>query len=110
MLKKNISDGVGSRNESIDTPLDPPLFWLDNIFKRLYSLSVFFMQAKILLAYSETTSYIENYLSKSLCSPCTLDDFWRILGRRSNTFGVFSEYVETLLAYSQNSHKGQRIS
>ncbi len=33
MLKKNISDGVGSRNESIDTPLDPPLFWLDNIFK-----------------------------------------------------------------------------
>jgi hypothetical protein len=33
VFKKNISDGVGSRNESIDTPLDPPLFWLDNIFK-----------------------------------------------------------------------------
>ena len=33
MFKKNISDGVGSRNESIHTPLDPPLFWLDNIFK-----------------------------------------------------------------------------
>ncbi len=32
MFKKNISDGVGSRNESIHTPLDPPLFWLDNIF------------------------------------------------------------------------------
>jgi hypothetical protein len=32
-VKKNISDGVGSRNESIDTPLYPPLFWLDNIFK-----------------------------------------------------------------------------
>ncbi len=32
MLKKNISDGVGSRNELIDTPLDPPPFWLDNIF------------------------------------------------------------------------------
>ncbi len=69
------------------------------------------MQAKILLAYSETTSYIENYQSKSLCSPYTLEDFWRILGRRSNTFGVLSEYDQTLLAaYSQNSHKGQRIS
>ncbi len=33
MFKKNISDGIGSRNESIHTPLDPPLFWLDNIFK-----------------------------------------------------------------------------
>ncbi len=33
MFKKNISDGVGSRNESIDTPLYPPLFWLENIFK-----------------------------------------------------------------------------
>ncbi len=33
MLKKNISDGVGSQNESIDTLLYPPLFWLDNIFK-----------------------------------------------------------------------------
>jgi hypothetical protein len=29
---KNISDGVGRRNKSIDTPLYPPLFWLDNIF------------------------------------------------------------------------------
>ncbi len=33
MFKKNISDGVGSRNGSIDAPLNPPLFWLDNIFK-----------------------------------------------------------------------------
>ncbi len=32
MFKTNISDGVGSQNESIDTPLYPPLFWLDNIF------------------------------------------------------------------------------
>jgi hypothetical protein len=31
---KNICDGVGCQNESIDTPLYPPLFWLDNIFKR----------------------------------------------------------------------------
>jgi hypothetical protein len=34
VFKKNISDGVGSRNESIHTPLDPPLFWLDNIFQQ----------------------------------------------------------------------------
>jgi hypothetical protein len=26
-VKKNISDGVGSRNESIDTPLYTPLFF-----------------------------------------------------------------------------------
>jgi hypothetical protein len=32
VFKKNISDGVGSQNESIDTRLYPPLFWLDNIF------------------------------------------------------------------------------
>jgi hypothetical protein len=33
VFKKNISDGVGSQNGSIDTRLCPPLFWLDNIFK-----------------------------------------------------------------------------
>ncbi len=33
MFKKNISDDVGSPNGSNGTPLDPPLFWLDNIFK-----------------------------------------------------------------------------
>ena len=32
MFKKNISDGVGSRKGSNGTPLNPPLFWLDNIF------------------------------------------------------------------------------
>jgi hypothetical protein len=31
VFKKNISDGVPSRNESIDTPLYTPHFWLDNI-------------------------------------------------------------------------------
>jgi hypothetical protein len=30
---KNICDGVGCQNGSKGTPLDPPLFWLDNIFK-----------------------------------------------------------------------------
>jgi hypothetical protein len=29
---KNICDGVGGQDESNGTPLDPPLFWLDNIF------------------------------------------------------------------------------
>ncbi len=33
MFKKNICDGIGSRNKSNGTPLYPPLFWLDNIFK-----------------------------------------------------------------------------
>jgi hypothetical protein len=32
VFKKNISDGVGSRNGWYGTPLNPPLFWLDNIF------------------------------------------------------------------------------
>jgi hypothetical protein len=32
VFKKNISDGVGSPNGSNGTPLDPPLYWLDNIF------------------------------------------------------------------------------
>ncbi len=30
---KNICDGVGCQNGSNGTPLDPPLFWRDNIFK-----------------------------------------------------------------------------
>jgi hypothetical protein len=30
---KNTGDCVQSREESIGTPLDPPVFWLDNIFK-----------------------------------------------------------------------------
>ncbi len=29
---KNICDCVGGQDESNGTPLDPPLFWLDNIF------------------------------------------------------------------------------
>jgi hypothetical protein len=32
---KNICDGVGGQDESNGSPLDPPLFWLDNIFKGL---------------------------------------------------------------------------
>ncbi len=36
MFKKNISDGVGSRDGSNGTPLNPPLFWLDNIFKYFF--------------------------------------------------------------------------
>jgi hypothetical protein len=30
---KNICDGVGGQDESNGIHLDPPLFWLDNIFK-----------------------------------------------------------------------------
>jgi hypothetical protein len=37
---KNIRDGVGSQNGSNGTPLDPPLFWLDNIFKKVFSHSI----------------------------------------------------------------------
>ncbi len=33
MCLKNICDGVGGQDESNGTPLDPPLFLLDNIFK-----------------------------------------------------------------------------
>jgi hypothetical protein len=35
VLKKNICDGVGGQDESNGTPLYPPLFWLDNIFKQM---------------------------------------------------------------------------
>ncbi len=34
-VQKNISDGVGSRNDWNGTSLNPPLFWLDNIFKQV---------------------------------------------------------------------------
>jgi hypothetical protein len=32
VFKKTICDGVEGQNGSNDTPLYPPLFWLDNIF------------------------------------------------------------------------------
>ena len=32
-----MGDCVRSRDESIDAPLDPPLFWLDNIFNVVIS-------------------------------------------------------------------------
>ena len=35
---KNICDGVGGQDESNVTHLDPPLFWLDNIFKEMVQL------------------------------------------------------------------------
>jgi hypothetical protein len=49
VFKKNISDGVGSRNKSIDTPLYPPLFWLDNIFKGLIPNLSFFTLCIVVL-------------------------------------------------------------
>jgi hypothetical protein len=51
-LKKNISDGVESRNGSNGTPLNPPLFWLDNIFNRTFSRHCFFVN--IVLNYMNT--------------------------------------------------------
>ena len=61
MLKKNISDGVGSRNESIDTSLDPPLFWLDNIFKAAYFCNIHVEYIPILYIQqgSDAKSYIQ---------------------------------------------------
>jgi hypothetical protein len=47
VFKKNISDGVGSRNESIGTPLYPPLFWLDNIFKQLFFFKIGSLQSQL---------------------------------------------------------------
>jgi hypothetical protein len=35
VFQKNICDGVGVQDESIGTPLYPPLFWLDNIFNSI---------------------------------------------------------------------------
>jgi hypothetical protein len=34
-VQKNICYGIGSRNGFNGTPLYPPLFWLDNIFKQM---------------------------------------------------------------------------
>ncbi len=44
MFKKNISDGVGSRNRWNGTPLNPPLFWLDNIFNGGGGLYLFYIR------------------------------------------------------------------
>jgi hypothetical protein len=61
VFKKNISDGAGSKNKSIDTPLDPPLFWLDNIFKRKLRLSA--IQVKI----EKAGIYVGTVVSVSCC-------------------------------------------
>ena len=49
MFKKNISDGVGSRNGSNGTPLNPPLFWLDNIFKEKFLVKLVYQQKQQLV-------------------------------------------------------------
>jgi hypothetical protein len=41
-----MGDCVRSRDESIDAPLDPPLFWLDNIFNDIFVLVVETMDQK----------------------------------------------------------------
>jgi hypothetical protein len=43
MCLKNICDGVGGQDELNGTSLDPPLFWLDNIFKQRFSILVIFI-------------------------------------------------------------------
>ncbi len=37
MCLKNICDGVGRQNGSNGTSLNPPFFWLDNVFKAFFS-------------------------------------------------------------------------
>ncbi len=42
---KNICDGEGGQDEWNGTPLDPPLFWLDNIFNiHVYLYGTYHMQ------------------------------------------------------------------
>jgi hypothetical protein len=48
---KNICDGVGGQDESNGTPLDPPLFWLDNIFKQKTRIYVQHVQLILFLEY-----------------------------------------------------------
>ncbi len=52
---KNICEGVGGQDESNGTPLYPPLFWLDNIFKILTTM-------RINEDYMTGRLYRENYL------------------------------------------------
>ncbi len=42
-------------------------------------------------------------------SLCTLKDLWRTYRILLNTFGIFSDYGKSLLAYFRNTHKGLRI-
>ncbi len=60
---KNICDGVGGQDVSNGTPLDPPLFWLDNIFKLFY-FSIF--------------SYLQGWYSGKV-EGCEGKDLWYFL-------------------------------
>ncbi len=66
MFKKNISDGVGSRNGSNGTPLDPPLFWLDNIFKGYLMIQIPMTWRKIKQVLYYTVMYKKG-LRKKTC-------------------------------------------
>jgi hypothetical protein len=56
---KNICDGVGGQDESNGTPLDPPLFWLDNIFKESKYLPINYRNQNFVLMPSSANTYIE---------------------------------------------------
>ncbi len=43
---KNICDGIGRPNGSNGSPLNPPLFWLDNIFNKICESSYSFRLKK----------------------------------------------------------------
>ena len=60
------------------------------------------MYAKLLLAYSEATSCKYNHCKIAEIPLCTPKIFWCI---RLKTFGVFSGYDQSHLAYYQNTYK-----
>jgi hypothetical protein len=57
VFKNNISNGVESQTDSNGTPLDPPLFRLNNIFKqngRLGSCDIFTRISQLMMIPSKT--------------------------------------------------------
>ncbi len=68
MFQKNICDGAGVQVESIGTPLYPPLFWLDNIFKKSTSI---WKVHKIVLRYIKNILLLIENLHKNVLLQCT---------------------------------------
>jgi hypothetical protein len=93
VFQKNISDGGGSRNESIDTPLYPPLFWLDNIFKTKMHFS-FFTQGKNNCVDFRKIFPLENYTTANV-----LGVLWRRLSQKIHHLLIFGTVFDKIYKY-----------
>jgi hypothetical protein len=76
---KNICDGVGGQDVSNGTPLDPPLFWLDNIFNKVITDKGFQGQNRLVKTWQTKEKYLAKKTEKAAKCEIINDNIWLLL-------------------------------